>query len=175
MKIKDLAEGLGISVRMVYKLKQRGMPTDSLEAAIEWRRRNLDVTQTKRWRIDGNSGVKCEKANSADHILSGVDDEQLNRVIKHVLTEVMPVRWFQEMGWLATALRECGVNITAEQVVRTQQPLFLIYIEEVTRFLQENDDLEFEVTPILKAQPDDEIYPSMIRRLNQILSEEMPG
>ena len=43
---------------MAYRHIARGMPCDSLESAIQWRRRNLDVTQTKSWRIDGNSGVK---------------------------------------------------------------------------------------------------------------------
>ena len=43
---------------MIYKLEKRGMPTESIEAAKEWRRRNLDATQTKGWRIDGNPGVK---------------------------------------------------------------------------------------------------------------------
>ncbi len=56
METKQIAPLLGISIQMVNKLKRRGMPTDSLESAIEWRRQNLDVTQTRSWRIDGNSG-----------------------------------------------------------------------------------------------------------------------
>ena len=58
MKISDLALNLKISRQMVYRLKARGMPCGSLESAIQWRRRNLDVIQTKSWRIDGNLGVK---------------------------------------------------------------------------------------------------------------------
>jgi len=58
MKISDLAQNLKISRQMAYRLKTRGMPCDSLESAIQWGRRNLDVTQTKSWRIDGNLGVK---------------------------------------------------------------------------------------------------------------------
>jgi len=58
MRIDDLAQNLKISRQMVYRLKARGMPCDSLKSAIEWRRRNLDITQTKTWRIDGNLGVK---------------------------------------------------------------------------------------------------------------------
>ena len=58
MKISDLAQNLKISRQMAYRLKARGMPCDSLESAIQWRRKNLDVTQTKTWRIDGNLGVK---------------------------------------------------------------------------------------------------------------------
>lgn len=37
-----LAKGLGISPRMVHKLRNRGMPVHSLEAAQEWRRVNLE-------------------------------------------------------------------------------------------------------------------------------------
>lgn len=58
MKVSNLAQRLGISRQMAYRLKALGMPCDSLESAIQWRRRNLDVTQTKTWRIDGNLGVK---------------------------------------------------------------------------------------------------------------------
>lgn len=44
---KELAAELGISAAMVTKLAQRGMPTDSLTAAQEWRRRNLDPGKVK--------------------------------------------------------------------------------------------------------------------------------
>ncbi len=58
MQTKDLAQQLKISPQMCNRLIKRGMPTDSLEAAIQWRAKNLDVTQTKSWRVDGNTGVK---------------------------------------------------------------------------------------------------------------------
>ena len=57
MNKSKLACNLDISRTMLYKLEARGMPTDSLDAAIKWRRQNLDVTQIKSWRIDGNPGV----------------------------------------------------------------------------------------------------------------------
>lgn len=60
MKISDLARSLGISRQMVHRLKNRGMPTDSLDVGILWRQRHLDITQTKKWRIDGNKGVKYQ-------------------------------------------------------------------------------------------------------------------
>lgn len=67
MKISDLAQSLGISRQMVHKQKARGMPCNSLEAAIKWRRQNLDVTQTKSWRIDGNPGIKYPLSINAIH------------------------------------------------------------------------------------------------------------
>lgn len=44
---KDLAEELGISPAMVTKLTKRGMPSDTPEAAREWRRRNLEPGKVK--------------------------------------------------------------------------------------------------------------------------------
>ena len=69
MQMKELSQLLGISRQMTLRLKKRGMPCDSLESALEWRRKNLDVTQTKNWRIDGNKGVKCRsvQANNNTH------------------------------------------------------------------------------------------------------------
>ena len=58
MKICDLAQHLGISRQMASRLKARGMPCNSLDAAIEWRHKHLDLLQTKGWRIDGNKGIK---------------------------------------------------------------------------------------------------------------------
>lgn len=58
MKIIDLAQSLGISHQMAYRHKARGMPVNTLEAAKECRRKNLDFTQTKSWRIDGNPGLR---------------------------------------------------------------------------------------------------------------------
>lgn len=66
MKTSELAAGLGISVQMCNKLRKRRMPSDSLQNAIEWRNRNLDITQTKSWRIDGNQGVKTVSTRTAE-------------------------------------------------------------------------------------------------------------
>ena len=61
----QLARELGISRTMLYRLINRGMPTDSLESARKWRRYNLDTMQTKEWRIDGNIGLKRKKINAS--------------------------------------------------------------------------------------------------------------
>lgn len=45
---KELAAGLGISEAMVSRLvRQRGMPDDSIDRAMRWRRRNLQVGRLK--------------------------------------------------------------------------------------------------------------------------------
>lgn len=43
----ELAAALGISKQAVSKNKKQGMPVDSLEAALAWRRRHLNVAQRK--------------------------------------------------------------------------------------------------------------------------------
>lgn len=52
MKDKELATALGISGAMVSKLKQRGMPTHSVEAAQQWRLAYLQPGRTKTARAD---------------------------------------------------------------------------------------------------------------------------
>lgn len=56
MQLKDLAAALGISAAMVSKLKKRGMPTASVEAATKWRRRHLEPARTKGMRAGTQSG-----------------------------------------------------------------------------------------------------------------------
>lgn len=64
MESKEIARLLGVSHRMVNRLKSQGMPTNSIEAATEWRRKNLHPVMTKQMRIDGNTGVKAGLAVS---------------------------------------------------------------------------------------------------------------
>lgn len=62
MQITDLARSLGISRQMVYKLRDKGMPTDNMEVAIAWRKSNVDPFRSKSGRIGGNSGAKYQPA-----------------------------------------------------------------------------------------------------------------
>ena len=77
MNKSDLARCQGYLVKW-SKLIDRGMPTDGLEAATEWRRQNLDITQTKHWRIDGNEGVKRQLIQHSKNM--DVDSE-LDRLV----------------------------------------------------------------------------------------------
>lgn len=58
MKKTELARGLDISRQMVCKLMDKGMPTHSLESALTWRKRHINLFMAKNSRIDGNSGIK---------------------------------------------------------------------------------------------------------------------
>lgn len=57
---KELAKALGISPQMVSKLRKRGMPTDSLERALRWRRRNLEPGRVKGVRVDTLSPLRAD-------------------------------------------------------------------------------------------------------------------
>lgn len=56
MHIKTLAQALGISRRQVHVLRNKGMPVHDLQAAIEWRSKNLRSNMVKGVRADGNPG-----------------------------------------------------------------------------------------------------------------------
>jgi len=56
MNKSDLARSLNISLQMVYKLEMQGMPTESVESALAWRKKMLHPFMTKSGRICGNSG-----------------------------------------------------------------------------------------------------------------------
>lgn len=64
MTITELAKQLGISRELLHRHIKRGCPTDSLEAALLWRSKNLDIRQTHQGRITGNSGGKKSKPSS---------------------------------------------------------------------------------------------------------------
>ena len=49
---KQMAAALGLAESMVSRLRQRGMPMDTLENAVRWRGLNLDPARTKGMRMD---------------------------------------------------------------------------------------------------------------------------
>ncbi len=183
-----LAKNLDISRTMLYKLEARGMPTNKgLEAAIEWRRHSLDVTQTKNWRIDGNKGGvnhELTQINYSDELeaLHNVDLEselnQLSSKLEHeaiskVLTHTVPEIWFERIGAFAAIMRDHGVKISAETLFKVQGCLYLVYMGEVIEFLEEDEEkLAFHIGDILNTEPEDQSYPSLMARLNQILEAE---
>jgi len=171
MKTIDLAEGLGISTQMTNRLIKNGMLRD-LDLAIAWRKSNLQPFRTKSTRIGGNSGkpyqrVQVNKIESTqDEVYSA---EEVSGITK-ALRKIIPGLWFSQIGWLATALREQGVKVTPEQLIGAQSILFLIYMETADDLL--HSESTYTVPPSLMAKPGDEIYPSLIASLNQILSED---
>lgn len=60
----ELAKQIGISRELLHRHIKRGCPVDSLESALLWREKNLDLTQTKIGRITGNNGGKKSESDS---------------------------------------------------------------------------------------------------------------
>lgn len=184
METKQIAPLLGISIQMVNKLKRRGMPCDSLESAIEWRRQNLDVTQTRSWRIDGNSGVKRQPVQVNKHLS---DDEDLlnttngdfesmssdfnnkseHKIVSRVLTEIIPKIWFDKIGTLASITADHGVKISAESFLKIQQTSFLMYLHYSDEYLQSNS--VYKLPDAMLIRPEDKGYAPLIEQLNKIL------
>lgn len=111
MKEAELAEGLGIGVAMVARLKKRGMPSDSVESAKEWREKNLDITQTKAWRIDGNSGVK--KSKGSQSVDDGVTIEDLHDDIDRLQQLDLETTDADELFKNSRALKEKALALQA--------------------------------------------------------------
>lgn len=64
MRQKDLAKALNLSEAMVSRLVQRGMPTDSVEAARKWRRRHLEPARVKGVRMNWDGPPPVAPATS---------------------------------------------------------------------------------------------------------------
>lgn len=184
MESKVLAKELGISHQMVNRLKKRGMPCDSLESAIEWRRRNLDVTQTRSWRIDGNSGVKRQSTNNHlsndEDLLNAIDDDlesmsldfnkqSDHRIVSRILTEIIPKVWFDKIGVLASITADHGVKISAELFLEIQQCSFLMYAHFADEYLQ--SDNAYKIPDVMLMKPGSKGYASLIEQLNKILEK----
>ncbi len=164
MRTSDLANELGISVQMCNRLKKRGMPCDSLQSAIEWRKRNLDITQTKSWRIDGNQGVKPVSAETPG------DDRVLDsETARRVLTHIVPDLWFSQVNRLDTALKEHGVTLSVEKLLEVQATLFLLYQIETDRYLK--TEVVYFIPDIFMISPEHENYSAVIKSLEQCLNK----
>lgn len=167
MTVTELAKQLGISRQMCNRLKNRGMPTDTLESAIKWRRQNLDVTQTKSWRIDGNSGSKPVSNKTSATVYSS--DEK--KIIGKTLTNLLPNLYFGRVDWLAIALKEAGVTVTGEQVIEIQDTLFSSYLEEIWfGKLKIETDADFMLPPLFEMRLDSKERKAVIASIDELLS-----
>ena len=166
MQTKELAKQLGISHQMANRYKAKGMPTDSLEAAIAWRKRNIHPFQSKTGRIGGNSGKRTETGRNN----ISTNDTLITNSIIETLTNIVPRLWYGQIGWLGGALRDHGIKVTAEQLIKIQAILFMTYMNEVDEALETEN--VFTLPETLMARPGDEIHSSLIEKLNQILNSE---
>lgn len=80
MQKKELAKLLNISPSMVTKLAKQGMPTDTLEHAQKWRRRNLEPGRIKGSRFDPNKPPTPAKPATTPRALPGVSVAEVEAV-----------------------------------------------------------------------------------------------
>lgn len=158
-----LAQELGISRVALYKNIENGCPTDSVHAAKAWREINLNPNMSKEGRLFGNDGGAKRKQQPDN------DDYIIRHTIDHVLTELIPKMWFEQVGWLGAVMKDNGVKVTAEQLLKIQGCLLVLYMGAVDEYFEEKTT--FFIGDIMYATPESEIYPSLIERLNEILKD----
>lgn len=119
MGIRSIARELNLSPGQVSKLAARGMPVDDLEAAVEWRRKNLDPSWAK-------AGPPL--GDGFEEILTTMIDDLLRR-------QVPPRLW--QVEFLAMAATEAGIEARAEQLLDMYQLLVFLMVRETDRFLDD--------------------------------------
>ncbi len=176
METKELAKQLGISHQMANRYKAKGMPTDSLESAIAWRKSNIDPFRSKTGRIGGNSGVKYQpkknKGMSYPDIVKMVNelDDHEYKIVTKTLTYAVPVLWFSQIQRLGAAVRDHNIAISAEDLIKVQSILFLMYMIDIDKFL--DTESTYALPDTLMIRSDDEAYSSLIKCLNTELNKE---
>lgn len=158
----QLARELNISRTMLYRHAADGMPTTSYAEAKQWYDRNLHPGMTKQNRLFGNDGGA--KRKQPDH-----DNDIIRRTTDHVLTELIPQMWFEQVGWLGSVLKDNGVKVSAGQLLKIQGCLLVLYMGAVDEYCGEKTF--FSIGDIMHATPESDIYPSLIEQLNEILKE----
>lgn len=107
MKQNELCEALGLSKGQVSKLVARGMPTDTAEAAEDWRRRNLEpmMTVSHQARKARAGLLRTEAATTPAHQANPVDA---------IVFGVLPRLLFERTA-LLKVLADAGIEPTPDQ------------------------------------------------------------
>ena len=121
METKALAKLLGISHQFCNRLKKRGMPTISIEAAIEWRQKNMRITHTKAWRVDGNPGKHANETlvKPIEELKRDVNATQLDLETKDADTLFKNARALKEkaLALQAAAEHEQQIGLLIEKKI----------------------------------------------------------
>lgn len=173
MTITELARQIGISRELLHRHINRGCPTDSLEHALHWREKNLDLTQTKQGRILGNNGGQKSKPGSQGNApKKAIQPYEVERIVnERTVSRIIPDRYFERVDWLAAALKEAGVSVTGKQVIEIQDTLFSTYMEEIIYGYFEIDS-NFDLPPLFEARIDSEMRKSRVASLDRLLGED---
>lgn len=115
MKQTDLCKALGLSKAQVSKLVARGMPTTSVEAAEDWRRRNLEpmmtiahqVRKVRAGILQGESTIRqADPKNPIDAVVFGVLPQLLfeRTALLKTLTDAGIEPTLEQFNWFAAEL-----------------------------------------------------------------------
>lgn len=99
MNGQQIAKGLGLSAAMVSKLRRRGMPTTSIEAAQKWRKRHLNPAMVKGARFDAS----CAGATAPSAVAVTADVEPTSGVATDGSDALELVERLAEFGALLLA------------------------------------------------------------------------
>jgi hypothetical protein len=151
--MKELCYALGISETMAYRLKERGMPTHSIEAAERWRAGHLEPTRTKQYREDGNPGIKAGRgAPGVRRGSGGMTVDEACDGIERMFAVDIPHALCDPMVIMAVA-SDAGLQLDGRQVLRLAQHLFLLYHRLFT-----GPEERIQVPPGLNFHPLDERF-----------------
>jgi hypothetical protein len=151
--MKELCYALGISETMAYRLKERGMPTHSIEAAERWRAGHLEPTRTKMYREDGNPGIKAGRgAHGGLRGSGGMTVDEACDGLERMFTVDIPHALCDPLAILAVT-SDAGLQLDGRQALRLAQHLFLHYHRLVTP-----PEERLQVPPALGFRPDDERF-----------------
>ena len=124
---KQMAAALGLAESMVSRLRQRGMPLDTLENAVLWRSINLDPARTKGQRMDTPAqGQLAPAAPGAAavrgdaHALAYRADRSRNERLKADLAEL---EFKTKSGLLIAAAEVEQLQFTAGRIVRDRMEM----------------------------------------------------
>ena len=154
MNISELARGLNLSRQMIYRLKQRGMPIDTLQGAKEWRYQNLHPFQTKSGRLLGNSGKPYRSTQDA---------------IEATLEKTVPELYFQRVDWLASAFNEVGIIANGAQLIEVQDFLYATYLEEIAYKLSKSKT-SYPLPPMFAGMLDSKERQDLIESIDKMLT-----
>ncbi|AEJ01841.1 hypothetical protein Nit79A3_2050 [Nitrosomonas sp. Is79A3] len=173
MQVTKLAKQIGISRELLHRHIKRGCPTDNLESALLWRSRNLDITQTKEFRITGNTGGgKSKPGSQVNATTKALQPHEVERIVnERTITRIIPDRYFERVDWLAIALKEAGVAVTGKQVIEIQDSLFSVFMEEIIYGYFEIEG-SFELPPLFEARIESYERKLRIASLDRLLSED---
>ncbi len=139
---KDVAAALGISASMVTRLKQQGMPTNSIAGAKRWRETNLSPNLTK--------GVRASWATEKNSENFGRAESVERAELIALLAETDFEKWESK---LRAALR--AVPHQQREQVMMPRPVWTLLTAPVMALLDELDSLDPPTEPSAVATVDD--------------------